>query len=97
MYSNIFWKKYQRNVNSSQGEDGVLEELLKRIGVFQNGWVCEFGAWDGIVCSNTFNLVEKKNFKAIYIEGDDDKFQDLLKTCNKYKNIIYKDCKCCRE
>ena len=52
-----------------------------------NGWVCEFGAWDGIHLSNTFNLV-KKGFNAVFIEGDVNKYKDLLKTVTKHNNII---------
>jgi hypothetical protein len=49
--------------------------------------VCEFGAWDGKYLSNTFNLV-KNGFYAVYIEGNLDKYQDLLQTVNNYNNII---------
>ena len=86
MYSNIFYKTYKKNVYSQNGEDGIIEELLKRLNI-SDGWVCEFGAWDGIHLSNTFNLV-KKGFKAVYIEGDDNKYKDLLTTVKTYSNII---------
>jgi len=85
-YSNIFFEKYSKNVYSQNGEDGIIEELLKRLEI-SNGWVCEFGAWDGIHLSNTFNLVEK-GFNAVFIEGDSDKYKDLLNTVEKHKNII---------
>jgi len=78
MYSNKFYNKYRKNVYSQNGEDGIIEELLKRLNI-NNGWVCEFGAWDGIHLSNTFNLV-KKNFNAVFIEGDKNKYNDLLET-----------------
>jgi len=86
MYSNKFYNKYRKNVYSQNGEDGIIEELLKRLNI-NNGWVCEFGAWDGIHLSNTFNLV-KKNFNAVFIEGDKNKYNDLLETVKKYQNII---------
>jgi len=73
-------------VYSQNGEDGIIEELLKRLNI-NNGWVCEFGAWDGIYLSNTFNLVEK-GFNAVFIEGDANKYNDLLKTVKNHQNII---------
>ena len=86
MYKNIFYNKYKKNIHSQNGEDGIIEELLKRLEI-NNGWVCEFGAWDGVYLSNTFNLV-KKNFNAVFIEGDSNKYKDLLKTVEKYTNIV---------
>lgn len=87
MYSNKFYKNYSKNVYSQNGEDGIIEELLKRLNI-KNGWVCEFGAWDGIHLSNTFNLVKNKKFNAVYIEGDNNKYNDLLKTVEKFNNIV---------
>ena len=86
MYKNLFYNQYNKNIHSQNGEDGIIEELLKRLNI-NNGWVCEFGAWDGIYLSNTFNLVKKK-FNAVFIEGDTDKYKDLLKTVETYPNII---------
>jgi hypothetical protein len=86
MYSNKFYNQYARDVFSQNGEDGIIEELFKRLNI-TSGYVCEFGAWDGIYLSNTFNLIQK-GFKGVLIEGDIDKFQDLIETCKKYPNII---------
>ena len=83
--------KYKKNIYSQTGEDGIIEELisiLNRNDVSTSGWCVEFGAWDGIYCSNTFNLVKNHNFSAVYIEGSKKKFKKLIKTANKYKNII---------
>ena len=85
-YKNLFYNKYKKNKYSQNGEDGVLQEILKRLNITK-GWVCEFGAWDGKHLSNTFALVEK-NFNAVYIESDNEKYKDLLKTVESYKNII---------
>lgn len=87
MYTNKFYNEFKKDIYSQNGEDGIIEELLKRLEI-SNGWVCEFGAWDGIHLSNTFNLVKTKNFKAVFIEGNILKYKDLLKTCEKYPNII---------
>ena len=86
LFSNIFYNKYNKNIYSQNGEDGIILELLRRLNI-SSGYVCEFGAWDGIYASNTFNLVKNYNFNAIYIEGDANKYKDLLETCNSYKNI----------
>ena len=84
------FNKYKKNHFSQAGEDGVLNELLKRLKIKKKTlkWCCEFGAWDGIHGSNTFNLVKKFNYNAVYIEGDRHKFQSLLKTKKKFSKII---------
>jgi hypothetical protein len=87
MYSNKFYNVYQKNIHSQNGEDGIVEELLKRLNI-ESGYVCEFGAWDGIHLSNTFNLVQNKNFNAVFIEGDENRYNDLLNTVEKFPNII---------
>ncbi len=79
MFTNNFYNQYQSNVYSQNGEDGVIEELLKCLEI-DNGWVCEFGAQDGKHLSNTFRLIETKRFNGVFIEGDSEKFKDLLKT-----------------
>lgn len=87
LYSNNFYNNYAKNVYSQNGEDGIVEELLKRLDI-TTGWVCEFGAWDGIYLSNTFNIVKNGQFNAVFIEGDEMKYKDLLNTVEKYSNII---------
>ena len=84
------FNKYKKNYYSQAGEDGVLLELLKRLKIKKNqlNWCCEFGAWDGVHGSNTFNLVKNFNYNAVYIEGDKNKFKDLLKTKEKYPRIL---------
>jgi hypothetical protein len=80
-----FLKRFRRNVNSQSGEDGILEELLNRLNI-HSGYVCEFGAWDGVYLSNTFNLIQK-GFKSVLIEGDPEKFKDLEKLVEQYPTI----------
>lgn len=87
MYLNKFYEIYKKDVYSQNGEDGIIEELLKRLNI-NSGWVCEFGAWDGYHLSNTFNLVKNKQFNAVYIEGDNNKYNNLLNTVKKFPNII---------
>ncbi len=86
MYENKFYEDNKFDVYSQNGEDGVVQAILTRLDI-QGGWVCEFGAWDGIFLSNTFALVEK-GFKAVYIEGHQERFNNLQKTCYEFPNII---------
>lgn len=74
---NACWlKAFARNVYSQTGEDGIIEKVLEVIGK-TGKWCVEFGAWDGIHLSNTFNLVENHGFNSVMIEGDPNKFRAL--------------------
>jgi hypothetical protein len=81
------FNKFRKNIYSQNGEDGIIEEILRRLKIGNDSWCVEFGAWDGIHLSNTFNLV-KKGWNAVYIEGEEKKFEDLLSTSQEYKKII---------
>ena len=48
------FNKFKKNIYSQNGEDGILQELLKKLNLEKNGWCCEFGAWDGIYLCNTY-------------------------------------------
>lgn len=79
---------FQKNIHSQNGEDGVIEELLSRLSLEpEDNWCVEFGAWDGVHLSNTFALVEK-GWKAVYLEGDPSRFNDLLKLVQVYPMIV---------
>lgn len=67
----------RRVIHSQDGEDGLLEALFARTGGGP-GYFVEFGAWDGRFKSNTFHLYETLGWKGCYIEGDPDRFKDLL-------------------
>lgn len=80
--------KYKKNFFSQNGEDGVIDEILIRLNLNSNKekYCVEFGAWDGVHCSNTYHLV-KQGWHAVYIEGDIDRYQDLLVTAKNHQNI----------
>jgi len=82
--------EYRSDVYSQNGEDGVLEELIRRLGLDkgENSWCVEFGAWDGKHLSNTFLLVESQNWKGIFIEGDPRKFEDLKNTAMSFPSML---------
>jgi hypothetical protein len=70
---------FAANVNSQNGEDGILAKVLEVIGV-SNGWCVEFGAWDGRHLSNTYSLISDRGFSAVVIEGSTRRFRDLVAT-----------------
>lgn len=86
--------KFRSNVYSQNGEDGVLRELLNRLdspAAPCARWCVEFGAWDGKLYSNTFNLV-RAGWRAVYIEGDEKRYGDLLKTAQENPAIVPVNC-----
>lgn len=58
--------KYEYQVFSQYGEDGIIQEIYNRIGT-TNKYFIEFGVEDGLE-SNTLNLLYK-NWKGLWIEG----------------------------
>ena len=83
-------KGFSNNVYSLNGEDGILAEIIERLDLVASGdplWCVEFGAWDGVYLSNTFNLVKNFGWNAVYIEGDPHKFNDLKLLARKYPRI----------
>lgn len=84
----MYLNKFSKNKYSQNGEDGIIEIILSKLNInnFDKCLCVEFGAWDGKLFSNTFNLVEK-GWNAIYIEGDKKRFKDLLKTCLEFPKI----------
>lgn len=81
------FKIYKKNIFSQFGEDGIIEEIFKRLNNVSDKKCCEFGASDGKFLSNTCNLVTNHNYEAILIEADKKKFDKL---CNNFpdKKII---------
>ncbi len=83
MIKNNLLNKYSKKIYSQFGEDGILLEILNRIGKENlDNWCVEFGARDGISDSNTYNLIKNHNYKAVLIEGDKTYYDKLLKNFN---------------
>lgn len=73
--------EYKSNVHSQNGEDGIIAIIFERIGI-ANGTCCEVGAWDGIHLSNCRHLISQ-HWNALMIEGDGNRFADLVSTYEK--------------
>ena len=85
--SNRWILDFAKNRSSQAGEDGIIEKILHTIGETSE-WCVEFGAWDGRYYSNTFDLINRKGYSAIMIEGDVDRYQDLLETFKDNTKVI---------
>ena len=82
---------YRYNRYSQSGEDGIIEELCRRLGI-TTGWFVEFGAWDGKHLSNTYNLLSHHAWQGVHIEGDPKKYQDLLLTRAAFPERLHTLC-----
>jgi len=71
--------QYAEDHHSQSGEDGILAKVLEVLPE-TDSWCVEFGAWDGKYKSNTFELIDKRDYHAVLIEGSRDRFGDLTQT-----------------
>lgn len=76
---------YSGNVHSQRGQDGILAEIFRRIGI-RSGVFVEFGAWDGVYLSNCRYLFER-SWGGAFIEGDTRKHRELAYTYRDYRNV----------
>lgn len=80
-------KKFEQNIQSQFGEDGVIQEIFTRIGTINK--ICvEFGSWDGINLSNTWNLWHEQGWEALLIEGDKKKHKVLTNTVKAFEKVL---------
>jgi hypothetical protein len=86
-----WYDSFAENRYSQYGEDGILEEVFRRCGI-EKGFFVEFGAWDGLRHSNTYNLMVGHGWRGIYIEADPKRFEalkqnvpqdDVIKLCER--------------
>lgn len=75
-----------RNINSQEGEDGIIEKVLEIL-TDKNRWCVEFGAWNGMHLSNTYNLVKYKGYSAVLIEGNRKRVQYLRNNFKDNNNV----------
>jgi len=79
--------EFARNITSQFGEDGIIAEILARIGTRERTCV-EFGAWDGKYLSNTWDLWRNQGWRAILIEGDAAKHAALNESLKAYPAVM---------
>jgi hypothetical protein len=79
-------EQYKHNVTSQRGEDGIISkifEVLPKAG----RWCVEVGAWDGKHFSNTWNLINNKNWSSVQIEGNKKRFAQLAPRYKSNSNV----------
>ena len=80
------YHKYCKNIYSQNGEDGILEQILKELDI-KNGTFCEFGASDGKFSSNTFNLLKNHNFTGMVIESNKSLYEKCVENYKQFSNV----------
>lgn len=66
--------KYERQVFSQYGEDGIISEIFRRLEI-NRGFFVEFGVESGIEC-NTTNLLVKQ-WKGVWIDGSENYYNKI--------------------
>lgn len=84
---NQWFKEHFKNVTSLTGEDGIIEYVIEKLPE-KNEWCVEFGAWDGVYASNTYNLIKNKSWKGVLIEPNKFKYNELVINYNNSKNVF---------
>jgi hypothetical protein len=77
---------FRKTVTSQWGDDGIIEEIFKRIGV-ENKFCVEFGAWDGKYLSNVWDLWHNNGWSAILIEGEAERAKALQKSTQDFEKV----------
>ena len=72
----VFLREFRRDVTSQRGEDGIIEKIFEIVGE-TNQYCIEFGAWDGKLYSNTWNLLKNHSWSGLLIEANEEKFSEL--------------------
>lgn len=80
------YHKFCRNVYSQNGEDGLIEQILKELGI-RDGFFCEFGASDGKISSNTYHLVCSNHFQGIAIESSESLYQECVQNYREFPKV----------
>lgn len=80
-------QEFRRDVTSQCGEDGLIEKICGILGV-KDKWCVEFGAWDGKLYSNSWALINNDGWKAVLIEGNEDKFAELRENYSGNHEVV---------
>jgi len=74
------WSRY-----SQFGEEGILEEILRRLQI-DDGFFVEFGAANGLYLSNTRFLAER-GWKGAFIEASPELIEEAMENCKDLPHV----------
>ncbi|HEU5281063.1 MAG TPA: hypothetical protein VFU82_03680 [Gammaproteobacteria bacterium] len=77
---------YFDNQASEHGEDGIISKIFEILKP-KNKWLCEFGAHDPEIISNSWRLINKEGWSGVLIEGDDKLYEKLQNYYKKTKTV----------
>jgi hypothetical protein len=78
--------QHRHIVTSQRGEDGIIAAVFAHLGITK-GTAVEFGAWDGVVLSNTAAL-RAAGWRVCLIEGDRERASALKASFAGNPNVI---------
>lgn len=78
-------RAYERRVFSQNGEDGILQEILQRIGT-TNRYFVEFGVESGIEC-NCALLAREKGWHGLFLEPEETYFKQLVERYRSFQRV----------
>jgi hypothetical protein len=70
--------RYEFSVFSQNGEDGIIEEIFRRVGTTDKFFV-EFGSSDGVETNSTYLLY--KGWSGVFIDGSQANVDTIKKSC----------------
>ncbi|MDD5570026.1 MAG: hypothetical protein PHD97_02610 [Bacteroidales bacterium] len=78
---------FAKNITSQHGEDGIIDYILKHVPPVTK--ICvDIGAWDGKVLSNIYSLWHDQGWKAVLLEGDKNKSDNIMKNYADFEPIV---------
>ena len=77
-------EKFENKIHSQNGEDGVIGEILKRIGIVSK-YAVEFGVEDGKECNT--RLLKKTGWEVLQMDGSDKNPKSIKREFINAENI----------
>ena len=83
----------EKSAYSQNGEDGIIHAIFAKAGT-TNKYCVDFGAVDGVVCSNTLYLRKHKKWTGLLMDGQENPSETIVKrefiTAENIENLFTK-------